>query len=211
MNPQKDLAELLRASRILAVLVIEELETAVPLASALVEGGVKLIEITLRSSMALQAMEAIARNVSGAILGAGTVLSNRQFGEVENAGARFAVSPGSTPALLAAAARSSIAWLPGAATVSEMMVLREEGYAIQKFFPAESAGGAAFLKSLASPFPDLRFCPTGGIDQTKARDYLALPNVLCVGGSWVAPAALLKARNWKAVRDLAAGSLLPRQ
>ena len=208
---QRGLADLLRVSKVVAVLVIEEAETAVPLASALVEGGVRLIEITLRSPAALRAIEAVMKNVSGAVVGAGTVLTARQFSDVENAGCSFAVSPGSTPRLLSAAAASNISWLPGASTVSEMMALQEEGYAIQKFFPAEQAGGAAFLKSLASLFPELRFCPTGGIDAGKASDYLSLSNVLCVGGSWIAPEALVKARNWSAIRDLAARASSTRQ
>lgn len=203
MSGQDGLAEILKQSRIVAVLVIDALEEAVPLAEALVAGGVKLIEITLRSRSAPAAIEAIASNVKGAIVGAGTVLTAAQFAEAEKRGCRFAVSPGATPELLAAAAKSALPWLPAAATVTEMMRLREEGYLLQKFFPAEASGGTALLKSVASPFPDLRFCPTGGIDEGNAPKYLALPNVLCVGGSWVAPAPLLKSRDWKAVRDYA--------
>ena len=200
---QARLAGLLEASPVVAVLVVGETAAAVPLARALVRGGVRLLEITLRSNVALAAMEAIAAQVADAIVGAGTIVSPRQFAEVENAGCRFAVSPGATPALIEAAAAASVDWLPGAATASEMMTLLEHGYRIQKFFPAEAAGGIAHLKSLASPLPSLRFCPTGGIDGRNAAAYLSLPNVLCVGGSWVAPAALVEAGKWDEISALA--------
>lgn len=204
--PQKNLEPLLRLSPVVAVLVIEDARNAAPLARALLAGGVKLIEITLRTPAALEAMERIGGEVEGAVVGAGTLLSPRQFDEVARRGCRFAVSPGATPALIEAASQSPLPWLPGAATLSEMMHLLEHGLSLQKFFPAEAAGGTAYLKSIASVLPDLRFCPTGGIDQRNAADYLALANVLCVGGSWVAPPALVKAERWGEIETLAASA-----
>ncbi len=204
--PQKNLEPLLKLSPVVAVLVIEDARNAAPLARALLGGGVKLIEITLRTPAALEAMERIGGEVEGAVVGAGTLLSPRQFDEVARRGCRFAVSPGATPALIEAAAQSPLPWLPGAATLSEMMRLLEHGLSLQKFFPAEAAGGIAYLKSIASVLPDLRFCPTGGIDQRNAADYLALANVLCVGGSWVAPPALVKAERWGEIETLAASA-----
>jgi 2-dehydro-3-deoxyphosphogluconate aldolase/(4S)-4-hydroxy-2-oxoglutarate aldolase len=204
--PQKNLEPLLRLSPVVAVLVIEDARNAAPLARALLAGGVKLIEITLRTPAALEAMERIGGEVEGAVVGAGTLLSPRQFDEVARRGCRFAVSPGATPALIEAASQSPLPWLPGAATLSEMMHLLEHGLSLQKFFPAEAAGGTAYLKSIASVLPDLSFCPTGGIDQRNAADYLALANVLCVGGSWVAPPALVKAERWGEIETLAASA-----
>ncbi len=203
MNRQASLTVMLEASPVVAVLIVRDAATAVPLAEALVEGGVRLLEITLRSKAALSAIEAIAKHVSGAIIGAGTILSPHQFRDAASAGSRFAVSPGGTPALIEAAGLAGIEWLPGAATVTEMLRLFEHGYRIQKFFPAEAAGGVSYLRSLSSPLPDLRFCPTGGIDAGNAAAYLALPNVLCVGGSWVAPPDLVQSANWREVGALA--------
>ncbi|HKQ94145.1 MAG TPA: bifunctional 4-hydroxy-2-oxoglutarate aldolase/2-dehydro-3-deoxy-phosphogluconate aldolase [Aestuariivirgaceae bacterium] len=200
----RSVADLLEGARVVAVLVIDDVAAAVPLARALVGGGIRTIEVTLRSSSALDAIAAIAAGVPDALVGAGTVVAPGQFAEVQGRGARFAVSPGATPALCEAAAASPVPWLPGAQTVTEMMALRDRGYLVQKFFPAEPSGGVAFLKALASPLPDLRFCPTGGIGERNAGDYLALPNVLCVGGSWMAPPALVKAGDWSAVAALAA-------
>jgi 2-dehydro-3-deoxyphosphogluconate aldolase/(4S)-4-hydroxy-2-oxoglutarate aldolase len=196
-------ADLLAGVRVVAVLVIDDVAAAVPLARALVGGGIRTIEVTLRSPAALDAIAAIAAGVPDAVVGAGTVTAPGQFAEVAGRGARFAVSPGATPALCEAAAASPVPWLPGAQTVTEMMALRDRGYLLQKFFPAEPSGGVAFLKALASPLPDLRFCPTGGIAERNAGDYLALPNVLCVGGSWMAPPALVKSGDWSAVAALA--------
>jgi 2-dehydro-3-deoxyphosphogluconate aldolase / (4S)-4-hydroxy-2-oxoglutarate aldolase len=210
-EPQKNLAALLKSSPVVAVLVIDDAKSATPLARALVKGGVKLIEITLRTPQALAAMERIGGEVEGAVVGAGTLLSPRQFDEVARLGCRFAVSPGSTPALIEAASQSSLPWLPGAATLSEMMRLLEHGYTVQKFFPAEAAGGVAYLKSIASVLQFLRFCPTGGIDQRNAPDYLGLANVLCIGGSWVAPPALVKAERWGEIEALAASAVKARR
>ncbi len=167
VDQQASLAAILATSPVVAVLVVRDAATAVPLAEALVAGGVTLLEITLRSKAALSAIEAIAGNVSGAIVGAGTILSPHQFRDAASAGSRFAVSPGATPALIEAAALAGVDWLPGAATVTEMLRLLEHGYRIQKFFPAEAAGGVSYLRSLSSPLPDVRFCPTGGIARRK--------------------------------------------
>jgi len=201
---QTGLEKLLKHSRLIAVLMIDDAATAVPLARALVKGGVRLIEITLRTPAALEAIRRIAGEVEGAITGAGTILSPEQFAEVDRIGCHFIVSPGATPRLIEAAAGARTPWLPGAATASEMLLLLEHGYHLQKFFPAEQAGGAAYLRSLASPLSTLRFCPTGGIDERNVAGYLELPNVLCVGGSWIAPADLIAARNWDEVTARAA-------
>jgi 2-dehydro-3-deoxyphosphogluconate aldolase/(4S)-4-hydroxy-2-oxoglutarate aldolase len=204
---QHDLEKLLKLSRIIAVLMIDDVATAVPLARALVKGGVRLIEITLRTSAAREAITRILGEVEHAVIGAGTVLTPEQFAEADALGCRFIVSPGATPRLIAAANASSTPWLPGAATASEMMLLLEDGYSLQKFFPAEQSGGAAYLKSLISPLPNLRFCPTGGIDAANAARYLELSNVLCIGGSWLAPADLIKAGRWHEITERTASAL----
>jgi 2-dehydro-3-deoxyphosphogluconate aldolase / (4S)-4-hydroxy-2-oxoglutarate aldolase len=201
---QPGLEKLLKLSRIIAVLVIEDAAIAVPLARALVKGGVRLIEITLRTPAAWEAIRRIAGEVEDAVTGAGTILAPEQFAEADRIGCRFTVSPGATPGLIAAAAAVPTPWLPGAATASEMLLLLEHGYPLQKFFPAEQAGGAAYLKSLASPLSAVRFCPTGGIDERNVAGYLELPNVLCVGGSWIAPAELIRAGKWDAITARAA-------
>lgn len=198
-----DLEALLRRTPVVPVLVIESVATAVPLARALVAGGLPLLEITLRTQAALDVIRAIASEVEGAVVGAGTVLTPAQLAEVEKLGARFAVSPGATEPLLAAARDSAVPLLPGAATASEVMRLQEHGYRCMKFFPAEPAGGIAYLKALASPLPAARFCPTGGIDVERARAYLELDNVICVGGSWVAPADAVRAGDWSRIEWLA--------
>jgi 2-dehydro-3-deoxyphosphogluconate aldolase/(4S)-4-hydroxy-2-oxoglutarate aldolase len=185
------------------VLTVDDWRAAVPLARALVEGGLPAIEITLRTESAIEAIHAVASEVGDAYPGAGTVLTPLQFTQVEKAGARFAVSPGFTPSLLDAAEHSSVPLLPGAATATEAMTLLERGYAMQKFFPAEPAGGVAYLNALASPLPSVRFCPTGGVDAKNAAAYLALPNVVCVGGSWVAPKEAIAASDWARIRQLA--------
>jgi 2-dehydro-3-deoxyphosphogluconate aldolase/(4S)-4-hydroxy-2-oxoglutarate aldolase len=188
---------------VVPVMVIDDLAHAVPMARALVAGGLPAIEVTLRTSVALGAIRAIAAEVEGAIPGAGTVLTAGDFEAAQKAGACFAVSPGSTPALLDAAGDTAVPWLPGAATASEAMALAERGYAIQKCFPATAIGGIALLRSLAGPLPAIRFCPTGGITAQTAPDFLALPNVVCVGGSWLTPKNLLATGNWQAIETLA--------
>ncbi len=200
---QDQLEQTLRLAPVIAVVVIDAIEHAVPLAQALVAGGIPAIEVTLRTPVALAAIEAIVKGVDGAVAGAGTVLSADDLRAAEKAGARFAVSPGSTAALLDAAADSSVPMLPGASSASEAMALRERGYRLQKFFPAEAGGGVAFLRALGGPLPDIRFCPTGGVRETNAGDYLALPNVLCVGGSWLSPAKQMHAGDWPQITALA--------
>ena len=197
----------LKLQPVVPVLIIEDAATAVPLARALVAGGLKAIEITLRTAAAMEAVRLVAREVEGAVPGAGTILNARQYEDAVDAGSQFIVSPGTTQELLDAARRSSVPLLPGAATASEVMALREEGYSVLKFFPAEQAGGAAYLKSLSSPLAGTVFCPTGGISPNNARDYLSLPNVVCVGGSWVAPKDLVEAGDWDGITRLAEAAM----
>lgn len=187
---------------VIPVLVIEDLHHAVPLARALVAGGLPVLEVTLRTPVALAAIEAMAQ-VPGARVGAGTVLGPHDVMRAKNAGATFAVSPGTTPALISACVAKSLPLLPGAATASEVMGLLEQGYTAMKFFPAGPAGGPAMLRALHGPLPQVTFCPTGGVSPANAPEYLALPNVVCVGGSWVAPAAMMAAGDWDAITALA--------
>ena len=194
---------LLKRAPVIPVLTLDGAADGVPVARALVAGGLPVLEVTLRTSGALEAVRAIAAEVSGAVVGVGTVVAPAQFAAAERAGAQFAVSPGATDALLAAAANSPLAYLPGMASVSEAMALAERGYRALKFFPAENSGGAGFLRSLQAPLPDLRFCPTGGVDAAKAVTYLALGNVPCVGGSWPVPAAAVQAGDWQRIESLA--------
>ena len=202
------LDQIMRAAPVIPVIMIDDLAHAVPLARALVKGGLKVLEITLRTPVAMDAIRAIIRDVEGAIVGAGTVLSPKQLEEVAALGCRFAVSPGFTPALLDAATTSpACPLLPGAASASEVMQLLDRGHERLKFFPAEAAGGAAFLKSVASPLPEAKFCPTGGVGPDNAAQYLALSNVLCVGGSWVVPKEAIAAGNWERIEGLAAEAI----
>jgi 2-dehydro-3-deoxyphosphogluconate aldolase/(4S)-4-hydroxy-2-oxoglutarate aldolase len=195
--------QVLARAPIVPVLSITRVEDAVPLARALVAGGLPVLEVTLRTEAAIGAIRAIREEVPNASVGAGTVLNARHLSAVEAAGATFAISPGSTDALYAAASDARIPLLPGIATASELMHGLELGYERFKFFPAESSGGIAALKSFAGPFAQAKFCPTGGVSLANARDYLALPNVRCVGGSWVAPTNLVKAGAWAQITDLA--------
>lgn len=200
---QPGIEAVLKLAPVVPVLVIEDPATAVPLARALVAGGLKAIEVTLRTEGAMEAIRAVAAEVEGAVVGAGTVLTAAQVDQSVEAGARFMVSPGAAPGLLAAVADCPAPLLPGSASASEAMGLLERGYFFQKFFPAEPAGGAAYLKSLASPLAAVRFCPTGGISRETAGRYLSLPNVVCVGGSWVAPGDKVAAGDWAAIEALA--------
>jgi 2-dehydro-3-deoxyphosphogluconate aldolase / (4S)-4-hydroxy-2-oxoglutarate aldolase len=193
---------LLRHAPVIPVLTVEGADDAVPLATALVAGGLPLLEVTLRTDGALKAITAMAKQVPGAIVGAGTIRTADQAKAAVDAGATFLVSPGATPQVIAAVQKLGVPFLPGCATASEAMRLAEEGFRFLKFFPAEAAGGVNYLKSLAAPLADLRFCPTGGIDAEKAKAYLALPNVVCVGGSWITPAVALKAGDWATVTRL---------
>jgi len=203
MDKQARIETMMRAAPVIPVVVIDEPKSAVALARALVAGGIPAIEITLRTARAMDCLRAVAAEVEGAIAGAGTVLSRTQIGQVEKAGAKFMVSPGASPRLLDAAEDSPVPLLPGAATPSEMMALAERGYRHLKFFPAEQAGGSSYLKALASPLQQMRFCPTGGITPDLAPRYLALANVLCVGGSWLAPAEKIAKADWSGITALA--------
>lgn len=201
-----DVAAIAARTPVIPVLTVERLADAVPLARALVAGGLPVLEVTLRTATALDALAAIDTHVPGAIIGAGTVLDAAQAEAARRAGARFAVSPGCTPALVEATQAAGLPLLPGVQTVSEAMVLAGQGFRFLKFFPAESAGGIGWLKSVAAPLPGLRFCPTGGISADTAQDYLSLPNVACVGGSWVAPREAVAAGDWAGIERLAAAA-----
>lgn len=195
--------DILKASPVMPVLVIENPDHAVPLARALVTGGIRTLEVTLRTSAALDAVRAIRAEVPDAIVGVGTINRVIDIAAAMSAGAQFGVSPGATPALLAAAKNSALPFLPGVMTPSDILYAMEHGCDAMKFFPAEAAGGMSMLKSFAGPFATIRFCPTGGIDLARAREYLKLPNVACVGGSWLAPAAAVKSNDWAAIEQLA--------
>jgi 2-dehydro-3-deoxyphosphogluconate aldolase/(4S)-4-hydroxy-2-oxoglutarate aldolase len=201
--PSLPAASVLDLAPVVPVVVLSEAADAVPLARALVAGGLPAIEVTLRTPAALDAIRAIAGEVPGAVVGAGTVITPQQVGACVAAGARFLVSPGWTEALLEAMRGSGVPFLPGVSTTSEVVALLERGVREMKFFPAQAAGGTAYLKSLAGPLPQARFCPTGGIGPATAPEYLALPNVGCVGGSWMVPADAVGARDWARVEALA--------
>ena len=203
-----DIAAIAARAPVIPVLTIDDLETAVPLARALVKGGLPVLEITLRTNAALKALEIIAREVPDAIVGAGTVLNPTQLEQVQRAGARFGVSPGCTDELAAAVQASGLPFLPGVQTVSEAMALADRGFGLLKFFPADMAGGLGWLKAVAAPLAGLRFCPTGGVGPETAPAYLALANVACVGGSWVAPKEAIAAGDWGRVERLAAAASL---
>ena len=198
-----DIAAILALAPVIPVLTIERVAEAVPLAQALVKGGLPVLEITLRTPAALEALAAIADQVPEAVVGVGTVLNARQFEQALRAGGRFAVSPGCTAALAAAARSAGMPYLPGVQTVSEAMTLAEQGFSHLKCFPADSAGGIAWLRAVAAPLQELRFCPTGGVTADTASAYLALANVACVGGSWVAPREVVARHNWATVERLA--------
>jgi 2-dehydro-3-deoxyphosphogluconate aldolase/(4S)-4-hydroxy-2-oxoglutarate aldolase len=202
VDQSRKAAEICARAPVVPVLVVDDATHAAELATALVAGGLPALEVTLRTPAALDAIRAMAE-VDGGIVGAGTLLTPADVKAAKAAGATFGVSPGSTPRLLEACAEWELPLLPGAATASEVMRLYELGYTIQKFFPAESSGGVAALRSLASPIPQVRFCPTGGVSLANARDYLALPNVICVGGSWVAPKDKVQSGDWATIEALA--------
>jgi 2-dehydro-3-deoxyphosphogluconate aldolase/(4S)-4-hydroxy-2-oxoglutarate aldolase len=203
VDKQTQIERTMRLAPVIPVVVIEEARAAVPMARALVAGGTPAIEVTLRTPAALEAVRAIAAEVEGAVVGVGTVLGAADLRAAHEAGARFAVSPGATARLLDAAEDIALPLLPGAATASEAMALLERGYTHLKFFPAVPAGGAKLLAAWAGPLPQLRFCPTGGIGAASAADFLVLPNVLCVGGSWLTPADKLAAGDWAGIEALA--------
>lgn len=203
--------ELLQQSPVMPVIVIKDLDSAVDLARALVAGGVRSLEITLRSDAALQAISLISQAVPEALVGVGTVRSAQQFDAAVKAGAKFAVSPGLTPDIARVANQATIPFLPGVATPSESMYAADQGFTVQKLFPAEAVGGVTLLKALYGPLPDIVFCPTGGINAANAGQYLALPNVKCVGGSWLTPDAMVAGKDWTAITELARQACLLRK
>ena len=209
---QEKLAALFKSAVVIPVIAIERLEDAVPLARALVAGGVRVLEVTLRTPVAIEAAKAIMADVPEAIVGIGTILSAADLARAEALGVQFGISPGATPELLEAAAASRLPFAPGIATASELMQALAHGFNLVKFFPAESSGGIKALRALAGPFPDVRFCPTGGIGAANAAAWLAEPNVVAVGGSWLCPAADIRSGNWagiSAICDSAMKSLKP--
>jgi len=202
-QPKLAINAVLDAGPVMPVIVIDQLSDAVPLARALLAGGVRVLEVTLRTPVALAAIRAIADALPDAIVGAGTLVSAEDLQAAIAAGARFGVSPGTSTALLKAADNADWPLLPGVMTPSDVIAALSAGHTAMKFFPAVPAGGIPMLKALSGPFPQVRFCPTGGISLTTAKDFLALPNVACVGGSWMLPAAQIKAGNWTAITALA--------
>lgn len=196
-------SEVFASGPVVPVLVIENVEDAVPIAKALMAGGIKVLEVTLRTPAAIDVIREIAQKVPDAIVGAGTVTNAKQLQQVTEAGAKFAISPGLTEELLQAGNEGSIALIPGIASISELMLGLDKGYSHFKFFPAEASGGVGSLKSIGGPFPDVRFCPTGGINPGNYKDYLALPNVMCCGGSWLCPDAVVKDKRWDEITRLA--------
>jgi len=198
-----DALELMRVGPVIPVIVINEAAHAVPLAKALVAGGVRVLEVTLRTPVALEAVRAIAREVTDAIVGAGTISRVDDFQQAIDAGARFGVSPGLTPELVDAARASTLPLLPGVMTPSEIIAARAAGFFALKLFPAQQAGGIGMLKALSGPFPDVTFCPTGGVTAANAPAFLALPNVGCVGGSWLTPQDAVKGSEWGRITALA--------
>ncbi|SFN47866.1 2-keto-3-deoxy-phosphogluconate aldolase [Izhakiella capsodis] len=195
--------QILTTGPVVPVIVVNKLEHAVPMAEALVAGGVKVLEVTLRTSCALEAIKAIARAVPQAIVGAGTVINRQQLGEATDAGAQFIISPGISESLVQAALAGSVPLIPGISTVSELMLGMEHGLREFKFFPAEANGGVKALQAIAGPFPQVRFCPTGGITPQNYRDYLALKSVHCIGGSWLVPADTLESGDFLSITRLA--------
>ena len=195
--------EVLNNGPVVPVMVIENIDHAVPLARALLAGGINVLEITLRSAVAVEAIRRVSREVPDALVGAGTVASAEDLAMVTEAGAVFAISPGLTPRLLSAANQGPIALIPGISTASELMLGMELGYTEFKFFPAEAAGGVPMLKSIGGPFPQITFCPTGGISLNNFNNYLALDNVVCVGGSWIVPQNSIEQEDWQSITALA--------
>src|SRR5437016_8686929 len=198
-----DALDLMRVGPVIPVIVIDDLAHAVPLARALVAGGVRVLEVTLRTRVALDAVRAISREVEDAIVGVGTISRAEHFQQAVDAGARFGVSPGITNELIDAARANKLPLLPGVMTPSDVIAARAAGFFALKLFPAQQAGGIGMLKALSGPFPDVTFCPTGGITAATAPEFLALPNVVCVGGSWLTPASAVAASDWDAITRLA--------
>jgi 2-dehydro-3-deoxyphosphogluconate aldolase/(4S)-4-hydroxy-2-oxoglutarate aldolase len=197
------IADIVALAPVIPVLTVEELGHAVPLARALSAGGLRVLEITLRTPVALAAIEAMRKAVPEAIVGVGTLTRAVDFAAADRAGAQFGVTPGLTPELASAARGARFPLLPGVMTPTELIAARTAGFTVLKLFPAQQAGGIGMLQALGAPFPDVIFCPTGGITRASAPDFLALPNVACVGGSWVAPRAMLAAADWAGIEALA--------
>lgn len=195
--------EIFSQGPVVPVLVIKDVEHAVPLAKALIAGGIRVLEVTLRTEAALEVIAKIAKEVPEAIIGAGTVTNREQLQQVIDAGAKFAISPGLTTDLLKAGNEGSIALIPGISSISELMTAVDHGYTHLKFFPAEASGGVKALKAIGGPFPDIKFCPTGGISPSNYNDYLALPSVRCAGGSWLAPEDAMANGDWDKITELA--------
>ena len=193
------ISKILSLGPVMPVIVIEQANHAIPLGEALLTGGIKTIEITLRTSAALNAIEQLAKHLPEIYVGAGTILSKENATQAKNSGAKFCVSPGTTSSIIDACNECNISLLPGASTVSEMLTLSEAGFSEIKFFPASAAGGIPFIKSLLSPLPNLKFCPTGGISYETASEWLSLVNVSCVGGSWIAPAKDINDQNFSEI------------
>ncbi|OAF09991.1 2-dehydro-3-deoxyphosphogluconate aldolase [Bradyrhizobium centrolobii] len=196
---QDQLTALFKAATVIPVLTIERLEDAVPLARSLVAGGVRTLEVTLRTSVAIEAARAMMAEVPDAIVGIGTILNPNDLARAEKLGVKFGISPGLTPDLLKAATDSALPFAPGIATASELMMALAQGFDLAKFFPAEQAGGIKGLRALGGPFPNVRFCPTGGVGEANAATWLAEPNVVAVGGSWLCPTAEVRAGNWAGI------------
>lgn len=196
-------AEVFAAGPVVPVLVINDVEKAVPLAKALMAGGIKVLEVTLRTAQALDVIKRIATEVPDALIGAGTVTNAQELKNVVEAGAKFAISPGMTAELLKAGKECEIPLIPGISSTSDLMKAKDAGYTHMKFFPAEASGGIKAIKSISGPFPDVTFCPTGGISLANYKDYLALKNVVCVGGSWVAPDDAIERGDWERITQLA--------
>lgn len=206
-SKQDQIAELIRRATVIPVLTIERVEDAVPLARALVAGGVRTLEVTLRTPVAADAAKAIIAEVPDAVVGIGTILNAGDLARSEALGAKFGISPGATPELLKAVAASRLPFAPGIATASELMQALAHGFDVVKFFPAEQAGGIKALRALAGPFPNVRVCPTGGIGEANAATWLAEANVLAVGGSWLCPAADIRAGNWAGITAMCAKAM----
>jgi 2-dehydro-3-deoxyphosphogluconate aldolase / (4S)-4-hydroxy-2-oxoglutarate aldolase len=204
---QDRLLVLFKAARVVPVLTIERLEEAVPLARALVKGGVRTLEVTLRTPVAVESAKAIIAEVPDAVVGIGTILNADDLARAETLGARFGISPGATPELLKAAAASPLPFAPGIATASELMAALAHGFDLVKFFPAEQSGGIKALRALAGPFPQAKFCPTGGIGEANADAWLAEPNVVAVGGSWLCPTAEIRSGNWSGITAICERSM----
>jgi 2-dehydro-3-deoxyphosphogluconate aldolase/(4S)-4-hydroxy-2-oxoglutarate aldolase len=198
-----NLDQIIAATSVMPVMVVDRPADAVPLARALVDGGIRVLEITLRTAAGLDAVRAIKQEVPDVIVGVGTITTPAQLDASIGAGAQFGVSPGSTPTLLKAITASKLPFLPGVATTSEVMQALEMGFDIMKLFPAVAAGGIKLLESFSGPFPQVRFCPTGGINAQNAPDFFKLPNVVCVGGSWLTPKNLVASGNWAEITRLA--------